>query len=70
MASWKLFAPTGRIMNSCMAATVDDVEGGDGQDDLLVSGQVSDVSVQRNSLLCSTGLAHSQGHALSARSTV
>ena len=33
-----------------VTASVDDVEGGNGHDDGLVAGQVSDVSVQRDAL--------------------
>merc|ERR1740131_828249 len=68
MASWKLLAPTGRIMNSCMASLFPawlpplmTLKAGTG-DDFLVSSQVSDVPVQRNTLLCCSGLADGQGH--------
>mmetsp|Transcript_27595 Transcript_27595/g.60369 ORF Transcript_27595/g.60369 Transcript_27595/m.60369 type:complete len:366 (-) Transcript_27595:454-1551(-) len=45
-----------------VAATVDDVEGGDGQDQLAVASEISNVLIQGNTLLSSTSLGHSQRH--------
>lgn len=45
-----------------VAAAVDHVEGGHGQDDLLVASQIGDVFVQWHVLLGGTGLADGQGH--------
>ena len=39
-----------------VAAAVDDVEGGYGQDDVFVTGEVSDMTVQRNTLAAETGM--------------
>lgn len=41
---------------SCVGAAVDDVEGGNGEDQLLVACQVCQVLVQRDILLCCSSL--------------
>ena len=41
---------------SCVGAAVDDVEGGNGEDELLVARQVGQVLVQRHILLCGSSL--------------
>ncbi len=45
-----------------MGTAVDDVHPGHGEDELLVSGKVSEVLVEGNTLLGSTGLGHRHGH--------
>ena len=45
-----------------MAATIDDIEAGDGHEDVLDTSEVSDVSVQRNTLVSCPSLAHGHGH--------
>lgn len=39
------------------------------EDDLWISSKVSDVAVEWDTLLCSTSLAHSQGHTQDGIST-
>ena len=46
-----------------MAAAVDDVEAGDRHEDVLDPSEVSDVSVERDTLVGSPGLADGHGHA-------
>merc|ERR1712012_1073791 len=43
-----------------MGSTIDDVQGGDGHNDILDPSQIRDVSVQRHAFMGGTGLAH--GH--------
>ena len=45
-----------------MAATVDDVEAGYGEDNLGVSSQISDVLVQGDSLLGGSSFADGERH--------
>ena len=45
-----------------MAPAVDDVEAGDGHQDVLHSGQVRDVPVERDSLVGGSSLAHRHAH--------
>merc|ERR1719507_577901 len=45
-----------------VAASVDDVEAGHGHQDVLDTSQVSDVSVERNSLVGSSSLADGHAH--------
>merc|ERR1719468_704040 len=47
---------------SGMRATVDDVQGRNGHNDILDSSQISNVSVQRNTFMCSASFANSHGH--------
>ena len=46
-----------------MAASIDDVEAGDRHEDVLDPSEVSDVSVERDTLVGSPGLADGHGHA-------
>lgn len=48
-------------MLTCVHAAVDDVEGGDGQDQLGVARQVSNVLVQGHALLGGAGLQERGG---------
>ena len=46
-----------------VTAAIDDVEAGDGHEDVLDTSEVRDVSVERDTLVSSPGLAHGHGHA-------
>jgi hypothetical protein len=67
MASLNELAPTGRIMNSCMASLLPAWEpplmmlnAGTGQEDVLPASQVGDVTVERNALVSCGGPASGQ----------
>merc|ERR1719394_884693 len=51
----------GKLIAS-MAATIDDIEAWNWHDDILDTSQISNMSVQRNSLVSSSSLAHSHTH--------
>uniref|UniRef100_A0A5F9C3E3 R3H domain-containing protein n=1 Tax=Oryctolagus cuniculus TaxID=9986 RepID=A0A5F9C3E3_RABIT len=53
----KELAPTGRIMNSCMASLLPAWEH-----EVMVPSEVCDVSVEGDPLFCRSSLTHGQGH--------